>query len=437
VHPVRGDRLRPLGVRPFGRLLGSYTVNELGDSVGIVALAVLVFDRTGKVAPTAALFLAGKFLPALIAPLLTARLDQIAVRRSLPALYVVDAAVFVGLALIAESEFLLWPVLLLALIDGAVAVTARGITRGAIAVVLQPVGLLSEGNALLNIGFAAAVVGGSAVGGLVISQAGLGVALLIDAASFVVIALVLAATRGLPPAHEEREPWLPRIRSGLEFARSDPRVRLLLGGQCLALILFTLIIPIEVVYAKESLGTTSAGFGILLASWGAGIVVGSLLYVRLRGRSAPGLILLSTAVIGLAYLGMAGAQSLLIACLLSVFGGTGNGIQWISVINALQAATPTDYQARVVGLLESALAAMPGVGYVVGGAITAASSPRAAYAVSGIGVLVLVVLAVAWLPRLRRSSEVDSRPAGAGDRTITSGELHFPPVSVTVDSRRD
>ncbi len=429
--------MRPLGVRPFGRLLGSYTVNELGDSVGIVALAVLVFDRTGKVAPTAALFLAGKFLPALIAPLLTARLDQIAVRRTLPALYVVDAAVFLGLALIAESEFLLWPVLLLALVDGAVAVTARGITRGAIAAVLQPVGLLSEGNSLLNIGFAVAVVGGSAVGGLVISQAGLGVALLIDAASFLLIALVLAATRGLPPAHEEREPWFPRIRSGFEFARSDPRVRLLLGGQCLALILFTLIIPIEVVYAKESLGTTSAGFGILLASWGAGIVVGSLLYVWLRGRSAAGLILLSTAAIGLAYLGMAGAQSLLIACLLSVFGGTGNGIQWISVINALQEATPTGYQARVVGLLESALAAMPGVGYVLGGAITAASSPRAAYAVSGIGVLVLVVLAVAWLPRLRRGSEVVPRPAGAGDRTITSGELHFPPVSVTVDSRRD
>ena len=33
--------------------------------------------------------------------------------------------------------------------------------------------------------------------------------------------------------------------------------------------LVPLIIPIEVIYAKESLNTTSAGFGILLASWGA------------------------------------------------------------------------------------------------------------------------------------------------------------------------
>ena len=33
------ERSRRCAVRPFGRLLASYTVNELGDSVGIVALA--------------------------------------------------------------------------------------------------------------------------------------------------------------------------------------------------------------------------------------------------------------------------------------------------------------------------------------------------------------------------------------------------------------
>ena len=38
------ERTRPLAVEPFGRMLASYTVNEFGDSVGIVALAVLVYD---------------------------------------------------------------------------------------------------------------------------------------------------------------------------------------------------------------------------------------------------------------------------------------------------------------------------------------------------------------------------------------------------------
>src|SRR3954451_7823220 len=114
-------RLAPVAVRPFGRLLSSYTLNELGDSVGVVALAVLVYDRTQAVAPTAAFFMIAKFLPALLAPALTARIDQLSVRRSLPALYLIEAIVFVLLALIAGGEFLLVAVLVLGLIDGTLA----------------------------------------------------------------------------------------------------------------------------------------------------------------------------------------------------------------------------------------------------------------------------------------------------------------------------
>src|SRR3954452_25270110 len=146
---VRG-RLAPLAVRPFGRLLSSYTLNELGDSVGIVALAVLVYDRTQKVAPTAAFFIAAKFLPALLAPALTARLDQLPLRKCLPVLYMLEAVVFATLALIAGDDFVLAAVLALAFLDGTLAITGRGLTRGAVAAVLQPAELLREGNALMN-----------------------------------------------------------------------------------------------------------------------------------------------------------------------------------------------------------------------------------------------------------------------------------------------
>src|ERR671914_986103 len=166
--PVQG-RFAPLAVWPFRRLLSFYTVNELGDSVGIVALAVLVYDRTEAVAPTAAFFLSAKFLPALIAPVLTARLDQVALRRSLPSLYVVEALAFAALALIAQTDFVLPLVLALGLLDGALAITGRSLTRGAVAAVLQPAGLLREGNAMMNVGFALASVGGAALAGLLIS----------------------------------------------------------------------------------------------------------------------------------------------------------------------------------------------------------------------------------------------------------------------------
>ena len=67
--------------------------------------------------------------------------------------------------MIADGNFLLALVLALALVDGTLAITGRGLTRGAVAAVLQPAGLLREGNAMMNVGFAIASVGGAALAG--------------------------------------------------------------------------------------------------------------------------------------------------------------------------------------------------------------------------------------------------------------------------------
>jgi len=396
-------------VRPFGRLLTTYTVNEIGDAVGVVALAVLVYDRTEAVAPTAAIFIAAKFLPALIAPLLTARVDQLPLRRILPLLYVIEAAAFAAIGFIADSDFLLGLVLALALVDGTLAITGRGLTRGAVAAVLQPAGLLREGNAMMNVGFAVASVGGAALAGLLIGTVGIATAFYVDAASFLVIAALLAATRNLPEVDVSHEPFRERFNAGLRYARTHPPVRLLLIGQAVALVLFTLIIPIEVIYAKESLGTTSAGYGILLAAWGAGIFFGSLLYLRIKNRSAWLLVVASTFAIAVAYLGLAVAGTLLVACLISVLGGIGNGVQWIAVMTALQEQTARDYQARISGMMESLGAAMPGFGFLIGGGIVALSSPRAAYAVAGAGLVLIVIAALPLRSRLE-AEQADPSP---------------------------
>jgi hypothetical protein len=409
---VRG-RLAPLRVWPFRRLLVSYTLNELGDAAGVVAMAVLVFDRTRAVVPTVAFFVIAKFIPALLAPALTARVDRLPLRVTLPTLYALEALVFGALALIAHSGFHVAIALGLGLIDGSLALTGRGLTRGAVANVAQPVGLLKEANGLLNVGFAVSSVAGAAIAGVLIGQLGLPAALLLDAVSFVAIAIILAATGGLPRVQVDGKSWLERLRDGLRFAREAGPVRTLLVGQAFALICFTLVAPIEVIYAKETLRTTSTGFGALVASWGAGIVIGSLIYVWVRKRSALELILSSTAAVGIAYLGMASTSELVVACALSVLGGVGNGVQWIAVVTSLQEATPIDLQARVSGLLESIGAGMPGVGFVVGGAIVAVSSPRTAFAVAGGGIMLLVLLGLLTRRRLSTPPKARERASAA------------------------
>ena len=108
----------------FRRLAFSYTVNDLGDTFGLVALAVLVLDQTDSALGTTALFVAARFVPAFLAPLLTARVDRASTRTVLGVLYALEAVAFTGLAVLA-TNFALVPVLVLGLVDGTLAITAE------------------------------------------------------------------------------------------------------------------------------------------------------------------------------------------------------------------------------------------------------------------------------------------------------------------------
>ena len=125
------------------------------------------------------------------------------------------------------------------------------------------------------------------------------------------------------------------------------------------------MIPVEVVYAKETLGAGDSGYGLMLASWGVGMVLGSLVFAAIRRAVARATCcFFSTLAVGAGYLGLAAAPTLAVACVASVVGGAGNGVQWVSAISAVQELTVPGMQARVMSVLESIGAAMPGVGFV-------------------------------------------------------------------------
>jgi hypothetical protein len=164
-----------------------------------------------------------------------------------------------------------------------------------------------------------------------------------------------------------------------------------------------MVSPIEIVYAKESLGGGDAAYGTLLTGWGAGVIIGSVIFTRVHTRPLPLLIAFSTLAIGAGYLGMAAAPALFSATAAAVLGGIGNGMQWVVVVTAIQEAVRADMQARVAGFFEAIATAMPGIGFVVGGVLTALLSPRVAFLVAGVGVIV-IVLAGAVLWRLRKGT---------------------------------
>jgi MFS family permease len=399
---MRDPRLTDPLRRPlFRRLAASYTVNELGDWMGIIALSVLVFDRTDSPLATAALFLGTRFLPALFAPILVAHAERPPPQFALPVIYCGEAAAFGVLAVLA-GHFSLAPVVVLAAIDGALALAGRALTRAVVATSLEPTGELRAGNAVLNVAFTGGAAVGPALAGLVVAGFGVQSALLLDAVSFYIVALLLFSAGTMPQAEPEQGRMRDRVRAGISYIRSQTVLRRILTAQGLAFIFFAAVLPVEVVYAKETLGTGDTGYGVMLASWGVGMVLGSFIFARVRETSLAYQLFFSTLAIGAGYLGLAFAPTLAVACAASVVGGAGNGVQWVAAISAVQELTAESLQARVMSVLESIGAAMPGLGFALGGLIAALGSPRTTFFVAGTGVIAIVavmapMLGASWL----------------------------------------
>lgn len=406
---------RPL----FRRLAASYATNELGDWMGIIALSVLVFDRTESALATTALFLGTRFLPALFAPILVTRAERPPPRFALPVIYCGEAAAFGILALLA-NHFSLAAVVAVAAVDGALALAGRALTRAVVAAALEPTGELRSGNALLNIAFTGGAAVGPALAGLVVAGFGVQSALLLDAVSFYIVGWILFSAGTMPRAEPEPGRMRDRVRAGIAYLREEAVLRRILFAQGAAFVFFAAVIPVEVVYVKQTLGSTDTGYGLLLASWGGGMVLGSLLFAAVRQASLALLLLFSTVAVGAGYLGLAAAPTLAWACAASVLGGAGNGVQWVSAISAVQELTAEAMQARVMSVLESIGAAMPGVGFVVGGVIAATASPRTTFLVAGFGVLGIVAVAVPFLARnwLERDESFGSNALDGDDDVV-------------------
>jgi MFS family permease len=401
------DALAPLRVPGFKRLAFAYTVNEVGNWLGEIALAVLVFEETGSPLATAALFLGMQFLPGLLAQGVVARVEVLGTGVGLPAIYAAEGVTFVALAALTDN-FVLAAIVVLATLDGVLALAGRTFTRTAVAALLTPSGQLRQGNALLNIGFTAAGALGPLIAGVVVAGLGVRTALLLDAASFLLVSVTLAAGRHIPRVKSEPEPWRARVRQGLAYVAGQPILRRLLIAQAAAFVFFAAVIPVEIVYVKETLGGGDSGYGALLASWGVGMVAGSLVFASARKASLRSLLLFSTVAVGASYLAMAAAGTLAVACLAAVVGGAGNGVQWVSVISTIQGVTEDRFQARVLGLLESIGSVMPGIGFVLGGVVAYLVEPRASFLLAGLGVLAVVGLSA---PLLRRTDwEAEQAP---------------------------
>ena len=390
-----------LRIPAYRRLLAAYALNELAFMIGSVALALLVYGRTHSALGAAAFFLFAQFVPALLSPLCVARLDQFPPRLVLPVLYWIEAVVFLVLAWVASRHFTVVIVVALALLDGVVALTARALARAATVSVTTAAGLLREGNAVANAGFSVCFMLGPGLGGALVAAGGTSAALLVDAGLFGLMGLTLATAQGLPEPSAVGIPARGRVRAALDYVRTQKPIRDLLLLQAIAVLFFTISVPVEVVFAQHSLHAGAAGYGALLSAWGLGAVAGAAVYARWRGLPNRYLIVFGAGCLGVGFLVMAAAPTLAVAIVGGASAGIGNGVESVAVRTALQEEVEDQWMALMMSLYEALFQSVPGVGIVIGGAITALGSPRAALAVAGVGSWAITVAAWFALAGLR------------------------------------
>jgi predicted MFS family arabinose efflux permease len=270
-----------------------------------------------------------------------------------------------------------------------------------------------KANAALNIAFSVTFVLGPAIGGAMVAAAGASAALFIDVGSFLVCGALLV---GLYPHIEEgaETSVRARLRAAWRHINEAPSLRALLLVEAIALIFAESAGPVEVAYAKVTLQVGDGGFGLLVGSWGAGAVLGSVVFARSLSRPLGVLLSTGTLAVGLAYVGFAVAPSLWFACGAALIGGVGNGVELPSLTSIVQRLTPKALHARMMAAVESIVAMCVAVGLPLGGALVALTSPRTAFAVVGLGAAATTPLLLMLSLRGAAAAERSEQPAASG-----------------------
>ncbi|MDT7653358.1 MAG: hypothetical protein QOI36_4764 [Pseudonocardiales bacterium] len=389
-------------VREFRVVWVAELLSIAGDQLARVALAVLVYGRTGSAAWAAATY-ALTFLPALLGGVLLSGLADRYRRREVMIASDVLRAVLVGAMAIPRLP--LWALCAL-LVVVVLLGSPHTAAQGALLPEILHGELYERGLAVRQITSQTAQLVGFASGGVLVAAISPSMALLGNAASFALSALLVRAglvDRPRPGASDEGDAPADAPVGGLRGAvaalfeiATDPRRRALV---LLAWLVGWYVVPeaLAAPYAAQ-LGEGPAVVGVLMAADPLGSVIGAWLFVRFVPAQTRARVVGVLAV---------GAGLPLVVCLfhpavpLTLVLWAVSGMLSTAYLLQTQAsfvrATPVVGRGRAIGVAASGIIAAQGMAVLIGGVLADEWDPSTAIAVAGaVGALLSVGAAVAW-----------------------------------------
>ena len=364
----------------------AHAQSSLGNGAAYVALLVLAYERLHSPWAITLVLLADMVPPMVLGPFCGAAADRWSRRSCAVVADVGRAVAFLGIGLVGGFA----PMLAFALLAG----TGTALFRPAIMAGLP--GLVDDRRlppatalygALDDFGHTLGPV--LAAGLLLVADPE--AVMLVNGASFVVSAVVLLGTPfGRVPARES-EPGTSLVgetREGLRAAVSSRCLRCLIGASSSILLFAGLFNVGELLLAKDTLGAGAAGYAILVAVFGAGVVAGSLAGSKggtvgeIGSRYLHGLLLVAVSFVAS---GLAPAYGVALAAF--AVGGVGNGLVMVHERLLLQQLVPDRLMGRVFGVKDALASWALGAGFVCAGLLLPVIDTRALFVLAGAGVL--------------------------------------------------
>jgi MFS family permease len=349
-------------------LLATLALSSIGDEISLITLMFRTAgDRTPYAVP---MLLFAQLLPGLLAtPFIGRLVDARDAGRLLVVTALADAFILVWMA---------WHPDLASTVIGAGILSILFAIGGTASFVLIPVlaaGLgmtLPRANAVLEFVRSAGMLVGPAVGGALVAWGGTGNALLIDAASFALLAAVVLGSGLRRPVGTEADGETQTLLSEYLPVLRDRRIMAMVGALTLE-VYATAIADVAFVFlVTVSLSAGPAAFGLLTACWAGGMMAGAAASGTVAmPRPAPIAFAAAAAMggmmLGIGVAGMTTMAGLVLVGVAFIIGGAANSVHNVAVRTMLQREAPAGAHGKVAAMYSAATSTAGILGYMTGG----------------------------------------------------------------------
>ena len=404
------------------RLSGAQLISSTGDLAAMIALIAVVYERTGGSGAWLTAAIVGSFgVNLVVGPWVGALGDRFDRRWVMIASDLAAGAAFVGLATVRS------PLALVALaLVAAAAESPFGPAANAQLAMMVPQERRATANSSLAAAAGAGSVLGALIGGALVASVGAPMTFIINAASFVVSALLVLRVSGGPYRAERSTEHAHRgLWAGVRIVSRESPLRLtvacvglgFLGGGMINLAEFPLIVH---------LGGGSLAWGTAAAGWGVGRVIGARLSRRARGVLLERrLIIAGEIVLGVGTIACGLVPSVPAVVLLFVFLGAGSTAKMTAANLVMQRWAPDPVRARCFAVLSSVASASLGLAIAVAGVLLKPIGPEMVFVVGG-SIALLGALPSLWLPPRKQPIRPAPEAARSDSRSRSRDALLAP-----------